>query len=602
MNRIGIKTGLIAVLAVALLVSLAFAQVGNLGHNPSYPAPPQKEYTPDYLLEGEVDVTVDRNSKEATLEFDTHISTPKARVYYGLYVPEQEVKVPQYRRSTTENLRGYSTSHSIEIGLSKFETTHYDICNFASEGGGICYRIELYNPDKGSSVFYDGRFRVDGNYNLIPCIIEGPFVDIVTTDSSVISWKTDVATNAEVEIDGESYTDGSDTHHEIVITGLSAGTEYEYDVLVDGVKDIKTYHFTTESKSPKFEFAVMSDSRAGVGGGERSFAGVNYHKLSRFSIEAYNNGADFILFGGDLVNGYTTNMDDYRMQLEAWKDATEQVGCYIPIYEAMGNHESLMDVYDDDGYAIQFDKYDDGVHKSAETIFAEEFVNPSGEFPAPENTTAPSYAENVYYFDYGNTRVIAFNTNYWCCSDPETYGGNLEGYVMDNQLAWIEGVLDDARDDRTIKHIFMFAHEPAFPNGGHLGDAQWYNGEKEYVVERRDALWEAISQNGKVVAVFFGDEHNYNRMSVDSETPVYLDNTPNPDFTNPVWQIISGGTGAPFYAQQDTPWSGDVKSFYPSKHYCMVSVNRDKVSLKVISDSGEIVDECVLRDRHKKPK
>lgn len=87
----------------------------------------------------------------------------------------------------------------------------------------------------------------------------------------------------------------------------------------------------------------MSDCREGVGGGERGFAGVNYHKLSHFMIDAYNNGADVILFGGDLINGYTTSMDDYRMQLKAWKDATEQIGCYIPIYEGMGNHEALMD-------------------------------------------------------------------------------------------------------------------------------------------------------------------------------------------------------------------------------------------------------------------
>lgn len=115
------------------------------------------------------------------------------------------------------------------------------------------------------------------------------------------------------------------------------------------------------------------------------------------------------------------------------------------------------------------------------------------------------------------------------------------------------------------------------------------------MVERRDELWEAISQNGKVVAVFFGDEHNYNRMLVTDETPVYLDGTTtNQNFTNPVWQIISGGAGAPFYAQQETPWSGDVECFYPSKHYCLVSVDGYKVSLKVISDSGEIVDEYVL--------
>lgn len=611
MNRTDLKNGLIAILAMVLLISPVYAQAGNLGHDPMYPKLSQKDATPDYLLVGEVDVTVDTGAKEATLQFDTLLATPGAKVYYGLYVPEQEIRVPQYRRSTTEDLAGESTSHSATIDIGKFEGARYDICNFADDGGEICYRIELYNPEVASSVLYDGRFRVDGDYNLMPCIIEGPFVDLVATDSAVVSWKTDVATSAAVEVGGGSYTDSiPDTSHEIAITGLSRGTEYWYDVLVDGA-NYATYHFATEPASPEFEFAVMSDSRAGVGGGERSFAGVNYHKLARFTIDAYRNGADFIVFSGDLVNGYTTSMDDYHRQLGAWKDATEQVGCYIPIYEVMGNHEALLDVYDGgSSYDIEFDKRDDGTNKSAETIFAEAFVNPAGGYPDPENTTAPSYAENVYYFDYGNARVIAFNTNYWWCSHPEDFGGNLEGYVMDNQLAWIKDVLDDARDDLAIEHIFMFAHEPAFPNGGHLHDAQWYNGggssgnedyygnplNRTYVIERRDALWEAISQNGKVVAVLFGDEHNYNRMRLDDETPVYLDGSTNPNFTNPVWQIITGGAGAPFYAQQDTPWAGDVERFYPSKHYCLLSVDGGKVSIKAISDSGELVDECVLRE------
>lgn len=602
----------IAILAISVLVVPVCAQSGNLGHNPAYPELQQKEFTPDYLLVGEVDVTVDAGAKEATLQFDTRIATPKARVYYGLYVPQQEIKVPQYRRDAIEDLVGENTAHSVSINIGKFESSRYDICNFEEDGGVICYRIELYNPEKATSVFYDGRFRVDGNYNLVPCVTEGPFVDLVTTDSAVISWETDVPTTAAVEIDSKSYTDDvSSTHHEIAISGLAPNTEYEYDVLFDSVKDIKTYKFKTAptAASTKFEFALMSDSRAGVGGGEQSFAGVNYHKLSRFMSDAYNNGADVILFGGDLVNGYTTSLEDYRMQLKAWKDATEHIGCYIPIYEGMGNHEAVMDAYDDGSkYGIEFDKQDADGDKSAETIFAEEFVSPANSFPDPENTSAPSYEENVYYFDYGNTRFIAFNTNYWWCNYPEDFGGNLEGYVMDNQLEWIRNVLDDTKNSPSIEHVFMFAHEPAFPNGGHLQDAQWYNGgdpaknkdyegnplDRAYVVERRDELWEAISQNGKVVAVFFGDEHNYNRMCVDSETPAHLDGSANANFTNSVWQIISGGAGAPFYAQQETPWSGDVEVFYPSKHYCMVSVDGDKVSLKTISDSGEIVDEHVL--------
>jgi hypothetical protein len=131
----------------------------------------------------------------------------------------------------------------------------------------------------------------------------------------------------------------------------------------------------------------------------------------------------------------------------------------MPIYEAVGNHEALMDVYEDGStYGICFDKPDGtntntdtdtdtdntntdagtdtstSIGNSAEAVFAEEFVNPRDSFPQPENDSSPSYTENAYYFDYANSRFIVLNTNYWYSSHPVDYGGNLEGYVMDNQL------------------------------------------------------------------------------------------------------------------------------------------------------------------------
>ncbi|VUT24019.1 MAG: Calcineurin-like phosphoesterase [Candidatus Methanolliviera sp. GoM_asphalt] len=568
----------------------------HLGQPFKYPDLPKEEHTPDYVFAGEPKVTVDRKG-EAIIRFETVIPTSRAKIHYGLYLPEQEIKVPQYRVEVTEDLKKKSRSHAVIIGLRKFEKQKYDICNFKEKGGVICYRIEVSTPTmEDQSDFYDGRFRVDGDYYPLPCVIEGPFVDCLTKTSAIISWETDEPTMGTVEVNGKRYNDDShSTHHEITVTGLSADTRCEYDVFSNSIKDFKSYHLKTapDSKNSNFVFAHMSDSREGVGGGERACGGVNHHQLSRFMIDAYNNGADFVLFGGDLINGYTTNTEDYRMQLRSWKDVSEQIGCYIPIYEGMGNHEALMDAYDN----IEFDKVDDDESKSAERVFAEEFVNPHNGPEAEDsmNGTAPTYDENVYYFDYANTRIISFNTNYGWCSNPEEYGGNLEGYVMDGQLEWIKEVLDDAKANSEIKHIFMFAHEPAFPNGGHLGDAQWYSGKKPYVIDRRDELWEAISNSGKVVAVFFGHEHNYSRMLIDGRTPVYLDGSSNQNFKYPVWQIVSGGAGAPFYAQQKAPWTKNVRYFYPGKNYCLIEVNGERASLKVLGDSGEVIDECPLK-------
>ncbi|RCV62764.1 hypothetical protein C5S53_17825 [Methanophagales archaeon] len=214
------------------------------GFNKAFLIPYPESVTPPERM-------VDAVAKEATLQFDTIVPTPKARVYYGLFVPQQEIKVPQYRRYVIEELVGENTDHSVsKINIGKFDGSRYDICNFEKDGGVICYRIELYNPEKATSVFYDGRFRVDGDYNLVPCVTEGPFVDLVTRDSAVISWETSVPTTAAVETDSKSYTDDvSNTHHEIAISDLAPNTEYEYEVLVDGVKDIKTLTMGTRGSS-----------------------------------------------------------------------------------------------------------------------------------------------------------------------------------------------------------------------------------------------------------------------------------------------------------------------------------------------------------------
>ena len=588
-----------AILGLILFVSLmyafaspAMAQAGKLGWNPIYPELPVKDYTPDYLLKSKAEVTVDTAKKEATLRFETVTPTAGGLVYYGLYVPQPNVWIPQYHQKATEQSPIGSISHEIKLDLSKFERQDMDVCNFREKGAVICYRLQLQRPMSDAPVYYYGRFRMDQSYNQLPCVTEGPFVDLVKADSATISFETDVPTIASVVIKGKTYTDGqTGERHEITINRLSPSTYYDYYLALNNVKDLETHRFKTSPRPayPRFKFAVMSDSRGGITCGEiGSAGGVNYDTLGKLLIDSYTQGAEFAVFDGDLVNGYTTSEDDYRLQLKAWKDASELAGGNLPIYEVMGNHEALTNVYDDGSpFGVSFDKLDEGTQKSAEAVFAEEFVNPTNSFPEKENTTAPSYNENAYYFDYANSRFIILNTDYWKGSDPKNYGSNKEGYVLDKQLEWLKDVLNKAKKNPSIKHVFVIGHEPIFPNDGTAAE--------QYLFDRRVALWETLSQNSKVVAAFFGHEHNYNRMWVDRKTPIYSDNSPDPKFVYPVWQIVTGGVGAPFYALGNAPWSGSVKKFYPTRHYCLISVEGERVELTTISDSGEVVDRCTLK-------
>ncbi len=410
------------------------------------------------------------------------------------------------------------------------------------------------------------------------------------------------------------------THHEVLITRLRPDRQYAYRVRYSADGGITQTHSFRTAPAPgnqhPFKFRFMSDSRGGVGGGERLLNGVNARDLGQFAMGLHNKGAHFICFGGDLVNGYTSDRRDFEFQLEVWKQVVQPVAASIPIYEAIGNHEQVGNFYkvaDLLEKGMSFLVFADrGEEESAEACFAEEFVNFQGsvygfDAPLPEvrspglggAQTGPSYAENVYSFNYGNLHFVTLNSNYWYTGqrkatgfsrnafDKEAnnialkhLGGNREGYIRANQLEWLERDLQAAQADANIDWAFLIFHEPAFPNGGHVRDTMYWgaSGKGELggynepdaplgdVVDMRNRFWTIVAKYKKVLAVLCGDEHNYSRTRIDSAV--------HRDYRFPVWQIISGGCGAPFYVQdKSVPWVRQVESFAISKHYCLFAVD-----------------------------
>ena len=185
-------------------------------------------------------------------------------------------------------------------------------------------------------------------------LTEGPFVDCVTHDSAIISWETDQPSRGVILINETEVTDSKlSIHHEVLITGLKPDRRYVYRVRYatdDGLTPSSSFRTSPAPGSQRpFKFGFMSDSRGGVGGGERSMNGVNFKDLSAFATELYYKGADFICFGG-----------------------------------------------------------------------------------------------------------------------------NREGYMRANQLEWLNRDLQAAQDDANIDWVFLYLHEPAFPNGGHVRDAMYW--------------------------------------------------------------------------------------------------------------------------------
>jgi len=103
------------------------------------------------------------------------------------------------------------------------------------------------------------------------------------------------------------------------------------------------------------------------------------------------------------------------------------------------------------------------------------------------------------------------------------------------------------------------------------------------VVAMRDRFLSILGVNPKVLAVLAGDEHNYSRTRVDASV--------HPGFRIPIWQITSGGCGAPYYLQdRSVPWVGNVVRFSASSNYCLFDVDGPRVGLTVLGESGEVLD------------
>ncbi|MFH1735107.1 MAG: metallophosphoesterase, partial [bacterium] len=505
--------------------------------------------------------------------------------FFGVIPDAAELPIPFYRWSAKlESLQPNQLEFSFD--LKELTGKRVDI-NLIKDvkWQNIPYRLSLFG-DELHTFDRNFGFVIDdaGNYFRIPAIEEGPFVDIVTPTSAVLSWDFDHAVRGALTITEQAAIPFSiqDTHHEIIVSDLQPNHEYSYHISWEtsyGSLKTRTYHFRTAPASGSdkaFRFAVFSDTRATIGQGDRSTEHVNTLALRQLTGIAYHQNADFIIIAGDLVSGYISDPAEIALQFRAFKRVAGAVGAYIPIYEGLGNHDlpcRFIGKKMEDGFIPRLGK------EAGESVFAAHFVNPENG-PEPALPDHSPYKENVYSFDWGSAHLVSLNNDYMKKSSnagTEDKIGYRNGWITAEQLDWLVKDLRDARD-RGLKQLFVYLHEPAFPNGGHVKDSMWWDGKIPEMVTMRNCFWKILSDHN-VCAVFCGHEHNFSLTLIDDSIA--------PSFTNPVWQVVTGGGGAPFYSQNsETPWAHNVEYFYPLTHLCLVDVDGDDVILHLIADDG----------------
>jgi hypothetical protein len=395
-------------------------------------------------------------------------------------------------------------------------------------------------------------------------------------------------------------------HHEVVVDGLTPAKEYEYVVSYGNRSDKHRLRTAfPEGSRQAFTFAFASANRATTGGGERDFGGTNYQTTRAIMAQAVADKAVFMHIQGDITNGANPSDDGHALEYANFKRSMEPFWSLVPVYVGFGDHEASRSVFAPDpvtkkSKSIEVFPY---ATASGEASFARAFVNPANGpesedgaayDPNPNQQDFPTYKENVYYYTYGNVAMVVLNTEYWESKDPLATSGCPEGYIMDQQVAWLKKTMHQLESDARIDHIFVVTHGAVFPNGDHLPDAMWWNGNnasRAYVagkplskgtVERRDEILDiCVNGSRKFLAFISGDEHNFSLLPVTPATPMYL-----PDYTGKRVQLTrsfycinNGAGGSAPYALLASPWSADFRYFTEPPALALIHVEGKNVRL-----------------------
>ncbi len=579
---------------------------------------PSRERVPVFTLEAA------KGSPRGTSEglaFDFQAPGLSGRLYYGFIAyGDSRHPMPVFFKRYSE-VEGGKAKINIKDQLSG----RYDMIGWqAAEQGTMGFRL----MDDNGLILYDGRvsFTGTGPFKVAKTLIEGPTVNRVGPQEVTIAFTTHKRSKAEVRVGERVFSSKRGTTHEILLDGLTPATSYDYTVEVDGFE--QTYQFETAPEPgtrSSFTFAYASDSRAGQGGGEREIYGANVYIMKKIMALAMQQDVKFFQFSGDLINGYLTSPEEMDLQYANWKQSVDPWWHYFPIYISMGNHEALTRNFSDQTRRLRMsvDRFPFDT-ESAEAVFKRNFVNPQNGLesedgasydPNQRRSDFPSYDENVFYYTYDNVAVIVLNSDYWYAPSTgavQITSGNIHAYIMDQQLAWLEETVATLEADASVDHLFVTLHTPCFPNGGHVSDDMWYRGDnmkrawvagrpvEKGIIERRDQILDLlVNRSEKAIAIMTGDEHNYALTTVSPDMERYPEGYPEEQkigLSRTIYQVNNGAAGAPYYAQEETPWSDHVTGFTTQHALVLFDVEGEKLTMRVLNpDTLEEIMKKELR-------
>jgi acid phosphatase type 7 len=426
-------------------------------------------------------------------------------------------------------------------------------------------------------------------------ITRGPYLQMATSTSMMIRWRTDVATASRVDFGmtqnslSSSLSDNTPkTEHQITIEKLTPNTKYFYAVangntVLQGDKDNFFVTSPPIGSEQKVRIMAFGDMGMGIEGQAKV-----YQQYIKF---AGNNHTDLWLLMGD--NAYAQGWDwEYQSRFfDVYQKASLMK--QTPIFPSPGNHD----------YSPTPNNY----------IIEDPLVAYFSIFSVPtkgEVGGVASKSKAFYSYNYANIHFVSL----------DSYGKQGADRAMfskdSDQMKWLEQDLKANKQKWTI----VYWHHPPYTMGSHNSDT-----ELDLKTIREGVV--PILEKYKVDLVLNGHSHNYERSQMikghygkeatynpklhaasnsngrydhSKDSCPYIKDSKNPDNEGIIYVVA--GTGASNYGSQPTyPHDAMVYSNNQNAGSLYLEIEGNRLDAKFITEDGSIKDQfTILKDVNKK--
>lgn len=311
-------------------------------------------------------------------------------------------------------------------------------------------------------------------------LLRGPYLQVGSSNSMTIRWRTDLATRSRVKY-GDQFKDDSTltTEHIVRLTGLQPHTRYTYSIgdfkrILQGNEENYFYTLPETGKPAMYRIGAFGDC------GNNSVNQRNV-KQSVLNYLGENYMDAWLLLGDNAYNSGT----DAEFQSKFFNVYKDDLLKRYPMFPAPGNHD-----YNDQDFP--------GAVKTAQRTHQTAYYQ---NFSMPIHGESGGVASNTqafYSFDLGNIHFLSL----------DSYGEEASQYrlydTLGPQVEWMKRDLDA---NKNKQWVIAYWHHPPYTMGSHDSDR-----EKELISIRENFI--RILERYGVDLVLCGHSHDYERSKL----------------------------------------------------------------------------------------